>query len=192
MAATKTTTTQAEVTPTRFAQQAAYAYAGVVKDVVDLAVEAPRHLPQSPTEFGTQVRTGVDKAVAGFSSALEAKANDGRKAIDELRSQPRVEQFTTTIEPVLAQSRNARSQIKAAVTSVTKTVNAAAEGATKQFGTVTEQGKGALTSLGKLGDAATSAARGQAHNARSQVKAARTSTRKTVDAAVEAGRKMAS
>lgn len=181
-----------------FAEQAAWAYAGVLNDVVHLAVEAPKHVPTTREELHdtreslvAQLRTNMDKVVTTFNARLEAKAVEGRKAADELARDPRVERVTSTLKPVLDQAGNTRSQVKAAVTSVTKTANVAGEAANKQFGNVTAQAKGAVTSLGKVSDVAVDASRKQAGNARSQVKAATTSTRKTVDAAVEAGKKLA-
>ena len=181
-----------------FAEQAAWAYAGVLHDVVQLAVDAPKHVPTTREELDktrdslvAQLRTSMEKVVTTFNARLEAKAVEGRKAADELAKDPRVERVTSTLKPVLDQAGNTRSQVKAAVTSVTKTANVAGEAANKQFGNVTAQAKGAVTSLGKVSDVAVDASRTQAGNARTQVKAATTSTRKTVDAAVEAGKKLA-
>lgn len=197
--------TQRQATPVgdkdlaTFAEQAAWAYAGLVNEVVSLAVEAPQHLPRNREDLVkaredvvAQVRSNVDAVATSFNARLEARAAAGRKAAEELRKDPRVERVTTSLKPVVHQANNTRSQVKAAVTSVTKTANVAGEAATKQFGNVTSQAKGAVTSLGKVNDVAVEASRKQASNARSQVKAARTSTRKTVDAAVDAGKKLAS
>lgn len=184
---------------TTFAEQAAWAYAGLVKDIVSLAVEAPKHVPSTREELAktrtdvvTQIRTNVDGVASSLNARLEARAAVGRKAAEDLRKSPRVERVTTTLKPVVDQAGNTRSQVKAALTSVTKTANVAGDAATKQFGNVTAQAKGAVTSLGKVSDAAIDASRKQAGNARSQVKAARTSTRKTIDTAVDAGKKLAS
>lgn len=184
---TSTITSRTNAHPVRaWAEAAVWAYAGVVNDVVSLAVQAPRKLPDSPQELSTKVRTGLDRTVSSVNARLEAKADDGRKAVEDLRSRPEVERVTSSLQPLVDQAHNTRSQLKAALTSVTKTVNAATDGASQQLQTFAEQGKGALTSLGKVGDAASEAARPQAANARSQVRAARTSTRKTVDTAVDA------
>lgn len=203
MAATKTTrkttstkaSTKEQAAPTRditgFAQQAAYAYAGLLNDVVTVAADAPNALPRSPEELSSRVRSGVDQARHSVTTLLDTKATEGREVVDDLRKRPEVAKVTDNLQPVLDQAGNTRSQVKAAVTSVTRTVNAYTQGATTQFGTVAAQGRRALTSLVHVGGAATEAARKQAGNARTQVKAARTSTRKTVDAAVQAGRNLA-
>ncbi len=182
-----------------FAEQAAWAYAGLVTDVVSLAAAAPKHLPSSREELTktrdevvTGIRSNVHTVAASLNARLEARAAVGRKAAEDLRNDPRVERVTTTLKPVVDQAGNTRSQVKAALTSVSKTANVAGDAATKQFGNVTKQAKGAVTSLGKVNDVALDASRKQASNARSQVKAARTSTRKTIDTAVDAGRKLAS
>lgn len=182
--AKKTPAKQATAKPTTvkdkglaaFAEQAVWAYAGIVNDVVQLAVEAPKHIPttredlaktredlvETGESFVSQIRTNVNNAVVSLNARLEAKAAAGHKAAEQLAKNPRVERVTSTFKPVVDQAGNTRSQVKAAV-----------------------------TSLGKVSDTAVEAGLTQADNARSQVKAAATSTRKTVDAAVDAGRKLA-
>lgn len=105
----------------------------------------------------------VDERIAAFEDSFDAKASAGADRVAELRKDERVVRVETAFEPVGDQLKIARSQVKGAVTSVRKTIDAAVE-----------------------------AGRAQAENARSQVKAAATSTRKTVDTAVEAGRSIAS
>ncbi len=105
----------------------------------------------------------VDERLATFEARFDAKAAAGADRVAKLRSNGRVAQVETAFEPVGDQLKIAQSQVKGAVTSVRKTIDAAVE-----------------------------AGRTQADNARSQVKAAATSTRKTVDAVVEAGRDLAS
>ena len=105
----------------------------------------------------------VDERLATFETRFDSKANAGAERVAELRKDERVARVETAFEPVGDQLKIARSQVKGAVTSVRKTLDAALE-----------------------------AGRSQADNARSQVKAAATSTRKTVDAVVEAGRDIAS
>lgn len=183
--AKKTTAKKAPTKPTTvkdkglaaFAEQAVWAYAGIVNDVVQLAVEAPKHIPttredlaktreglvENGESFVSQIRANMNNVVSSLNSRFEAKATEGHKAAEQLATNPRVERVTATFKPVVDQAGNTRSQVKAAV-----------------------------TSLGKISDTAAEAGRMQAGNARSQVKAAATSTRKTVDAAVDAGRKLAS
>lgn len=198
MAATKTTTTTTTTDRdastrdiTAFARQAVYAYAGLLNDVVTVAVDAPSNVPKSREDLSNRVRNGVDQARTSFTTLLDTKAHEGRKVVEDLRNRPEVTRLTDNLEPVLEQAGNTRSQVKAAATSVSKTVTAYTRGATDQFGTVTAHGKDAVSSLVRIGDTAARAARTQAVNARRQVKAARTSTRKTVDAAVQAGRNLA-
>lgn len=174
-----------------FAETAAYAYAGVLHDVVEFAREAPKHVPTTPEGMRVQFRENLNSAVTQFNRRLEDKAKEGREAADELRHDPRIERVTDTLQPVLKQATNTRRQVKAAVTSVTKTAGVAGEAAGTQVPDVRSQAKAVVTSISKLADTAIDAGRKQAHTARSQVKAAITSTRKTVDTAVEAGRKLA-
>ena len=105
----------------------------------------------------------VEERLATFETRFDAKAAEGADHVAELRQDERVVRVETAFEPVSDQLKIARSQVKGAITSVRKTV-----------------------------DAAVDAGRAQAGNARSQVKAAATSTRKTVDTVVEAGRSIAS
>ena len=115
------------------------------------------------TELRERAAKDVDERLASFEASFDAKAAAGADRVAELRKDERVARVETAFEPVTDQVKIARSQVKGAITSVRKTVDAAVE-----------------------------AGRAQADNARSQVKAAATSTRKTVDTVVEAGRGIAS
>lgn len=114
-------------------------------------------------ELRERASKDVDERLATFESRFDAKASAGAERVAELRQDQRVTRVESALEPVGSQVKIARSQVKGAVTSVRKTLDAAVE-----------------------------AGRTQAGNARSQVKAAATSTRKTVDAVVDAGRDIAS
>lgn len=115
------------------------------------------------SELRERAAKDVDERIATFESQFDAKASAGAERVAEIRKDDRVVRIETAFEPVGDQVKVARSQVKGAITSVRKTVDAAVE-----------------------------AGRAQAGNARSQVKAAATSTRKTVDTAVEAVRGIAS
>lgn len=114
-------------------------------------------------ELRERASKDVDERLASFEASFDAKAAAGADRVAEIRKDERVNRVETAFEPVNDQLKIARSQVKGAITSVRKTLDAAVE-----------------------------AGRAQADNARSQVKAAATSTRKTVDTVVEAGRGLAS
>jgi hypothetical protein len=116
----------------------------------------------------------LEQAVAAFETQFDTKAVEGRKLAESLKKDSRVAKL-------LEQSSTARAQVKAALTSVTKTVGAAVGAGRKQAGTATSQIKGATTSVTKTVDVAVEAGKKQAETAKSQVKAAATSVKKVAE-----------
>lgn len=116
----------------------------------------------------------LETAIASFETQFDAKAIEGRKLVESLKKDPRVAKL-------LDQTSNTRSQVKAALTSMTRTVDAAVAAGRKQAGTASSQVKGATTSVAKTLDVAVGAGRKQAGTARSQAKAAATSARRSAD-----------
>lgn len=159
----RTSTSRAHVAahqrdPRVIAVDTAYAVAGLGSDTVQVARKLPeraralREVEVRRPDIEARVRSLRDRLEERF----DAKASEGRTVIDDLLAQEQV-------KTVLGQAKTARSQVKAAVTSLRKTATQ----------TVT---------------AGLDAGREQAGTARRQVKAARTSVQKTAGAAVEATR----
>ncbi|MEX1163501.1 MAG: hypothetical protein WEB03_07970 [Nitriliruptor sp.] len=194
----------AEREPRIIAEDASFAAAGLAIDAVTLVRHATTKLEQlraevrkaasdpagtfkgySETAPTTVTRTvgdvrgrlvaELETAIAKFEKTFNSKATEGRKLVEALKNDTRVAKL-------LDQSSNTRSQVKAALTSLTRTVDVAVDAGRKQAGTATSQIKGATTSVTKTVDVAVDASRKQAENAASQVKAAATSIRKTADA----------
>jgi F0F1-type ATP synthase membrane subunit b/b' len=105
----------------------------------------------------------ADARLVKFEASFDAKAAAGAVKVATLRQNDHLVKMTSAFEPVGDQLKVARTQVKGAVTSMRKTVEAAVD-----------------------------AGKTQAGNAKTQVKGAVTSSRKTVDAVVEAGRELAS
>jgi hypothetical protein len=193
----------AEREPRVLAEDASYAAAGLAVDAVTIvrsatakleelraearkAADDPAATLRSLTETApaTVTRTvgdvrgrlvaELEAAIAVFEKTFDAKATEGRKLVESLRSDDRVAKL-------LDQTSSTRSQVKAALTSVTKTADVAVDAGRKQAETATSQIKGATTSVTKTVDAAVEAGRKQAEAARSQVKAAATSVRKSAE-----------
>jgi ElaB/YqjD/DUF883 family membrane-anchored ribosome-binding protein len=198
--------------PSVLLETAGYAAAGIAHDVVELAkglptrvgslrndaerapetvrslrTEVPARVESALTTLRERVAKDADRRLASFERQFDAKAAEGKKLVDDIAKDKRVSK-------VLDQTSNTRSQVKAAVTSVTKTADVAVDAASKAAGeqakTARSQFKGAVTSARKTADVAvdagTKAATEQAGNARSQVKAAATSVRKSADTIAEA------
>jgi hypothetical protein len=208
--------------PDLLLEDAGYAYVAIVNDVVELAkglparveklrdeaVEAaeetpsllkaaPRMVETSVTHARERLSKEAERYVARFEKAFDKKAREGRRVAEKVKKDERVAR-------ILDQTGNTRSQIKAAITSVTKTadvaVNAAADQAEvarsqtkaavttarKSADAVRSSTKAAATSVRKTADVAAHAAAEQAETARSQVKAAVTSTRKSAEVISEA------
>jgi hypothetical protein len=149
-----------------------YALAALASDALELANEAiqlARQLPGKAQERAQQAtekahdqaqqlrdlkarREDLEQAIRDFrdqaEERLDAKAARGRSIADNILSDERVRR-------ILDQASNTQAQVKAAITSIRRT-----------------------------GEAAASAGRDQAKTARSQVKAAATSAKRTADVAV--------
>lgn len=188
--------------PRVLAQQAGLAYVGVISDVVTRAAKVPTALPRTREDAAKTARTGLDTASNVFRANFDARIKDGRLATQHLLERPEVKRVTTTFEPVVEQAKNTRSQVRAAVTSVTRTATKANEAATEQAGNARSQVKAAVTSTGKSLntfvdsgrkgiDTAVESSRKQAGDTVSQVRGALTSVTTIGDAAVTAGRKQA-
>lgn len=184
--------------PRVLAQQAGLAYVGVVSDVVTRATKVPR----TREDATRTARTGIDTAATTFRTNFDERIKDGRIATQHLLERPQVKRVTDTFAPVVKQARSTRSQVKAAVTSVTRTATKANEAAAEQAGNARTHVKGAVTSTGKSLntfvasgrkglDTAVESSREQAGDTVSQVKGAVTSVTTIGDAAVSAGRQQA-
>lgn len=207
-ATTRTPATSAPVPlqerePRMVLEDAGYAVTGVLGDVVDgarhlptrieqlwsgmqrtakdapkrarsLGAEAPARLDAQLTDLRGRVSRDTGRLVASLEKQLDGKAGDGREVADRLRRDDRV-------ATILERTSVSRSQVKAAVTSATRTADAAIEGARRQLDVARFQAKGAVTSVSRTPDAARSASREQATNARTRTKAAVTSVRKSAD-----------
>lgn len=192
-------------------EDAGYATAGIVGDVVGyaralpgrvervrddaehLAEEAPerfkvlRDVPEMAEQTFNDLRKRLEKDAKRYTKRFEkrfdAKAKEGRALTDD----------------VISQAGNARSHLKGAFTSVTKTADVAVETAQKQAEKVTTQAKATVTTARKGADQTVSKAKGtltaakgaaeetgkatgeQFENAKQQTKAAATSVGKTAD-----------
>ena len=171
--------------PVELLETAGYAVTGVVTDVVELArrvpgrvetfrsdVEkaafeapsrvrtlrqsAPAKLEASLASLRDRVTKDVERSIVSVQKAVDSKAAEGRKTLATVAKDERVVR-------VLDQASNTRSQLKAALTSVTKTAAVAGEAAGGQARTAKSQVKAAATSAKKsaetLADAATDGGR---------------------------------
>lgn len=147
---------------------AGYALAALANDALRLATEAvqlARTLPTKAQERAQELRDlrsrreELDERIHELREAVEQRFDEtaarGRSVTEDVLGDERVRR-------VVDQARSARSQVKAAITSIRRTGDETAAGAVR-------------------------AGREQARTARSQVKAAATSVRKTAEAAVDAG-----
>jgi hypothetical protein len=152
-------------------QKAASDPAATVKNVTETA---PATVTRSAQDLLDRLVAELETAIASFETTFDAKAVEGRKLAESLKSDSR-------FAKLLDQTASTRAQVKAALTSVTKTLDVAVEAGRKQAGTATSQVKGAGTSVAKIVDVAVEAGRKQAGTATSQVKAAATSLRRSAD-----------
>jgi hypothetical protein len=143
-----------------------------VKNVTE---NAPATVTRTATDVRDRLVAELETAIANFETQFDTKATEGRKLVESMKKDSRV-------ATLLDQSSSSRSQVKAAITSVTKTFVAAFEAGKKQAETATSQVKGATTSVTKTFDVALEAGKKQAGNAVSQVKAAATSLRRSAEA----------
>lgn len=159
--------------PRVIAVDSAYAVAGLGYDAVKVAQTLPgrvndlRDVKARRADLEKELkarRSDIEKRVKKLRNQAEknfdAKATTGRTVADDFAKNPQV-------KAILDQAKNARSQVKAAITSLRKTATTTVE-------TGVEAGKK------------------QAGTAKSQVKAAATSIQKTAETAVEAGRELVS
>ena len=182
--------------PVELLETAGYAATSVVNDVITL-VRNPERLETILAAFRERLGKDLERTLDSFTRVVDGRAAEGKKVVEIVVKDERVSR-------VLDQTSNTRSQLKAALTSVTKTADVAGEAAGKQAGTARSQVKGATTSVRnstgqarsqvkgaatsvrKIADAAYHAASKQAPNAASQLKAAATSVRKTAETVVDA------
>lgn len=202
-------------------QDAGYATAGLVGDAVEYAKGLPtrverlrddaghlvedapervkglRHVPDTAHKTLDEVRERLQDTIRPYLQRFDAKADEGRRLADDVRKDER-------IDKVLTQAGNARSQLKGALTSVTKTADVAVETAHEQADTVATQAKATATTARKGVDDTSAKAKGtvtaakgaaektatatgeQAKRAKQQTKAASTSVKKTAEAAGDA------
>jgi hypothetical protein len=196
-------------------ETAGYAATGLAHDVIELArvlptrlddapaivrelrTEAPKRAEATLTALRERLARDVQRTLDQVAGVVDGKAADGKRIVDDV---VRDERFAR----VLDQTANTRSQLKAALTSVTRTADVTADAASEQASTARRQVKaattsvqhsaedagsavkGAVTSIRKVADVAADAASKQATTARSQVKAAATSVRRSAETVVDA------
>ncbi|MFP4635138.1 MAG: hypothetical protein ACLFRD_04685 [Nitriliruptoraceae bacterium] len=149
------TSPRREREPVELLEITGYALAGVGKDVVGAVRRLPEQVESLRSEDAVaklreRLATDAKRYLGTVEQLLERKAADGRQAIGEVTSDERVAK-------VLDQTAATRSQLKAALTSVTRTGTVAAEAASKQAGTAKSQVKAAATSVRKSADTLTEA-----------------------------------
>ncbi len=202
-------------------EDAGYATAGILGDVVEYAKDLPtridrlrddaghlvedapervkglRDVPEKTQKSLADLRERLQDSMRPYLQRFDAKADEGRKLAEDIRKDER-------IDKVLTQAGNARSQLKGAFTSVTKTADVAVETAHEQTENVTTEAKATATTARKGVDHTVAKAKGtataakgaaektveataeQAEQAKRQTKAAATSVKKTAEAAGDA------
>ena len=151
--AAKTTQPLYEREPVAILEATGYAIAGVGHDLVGVVRRLPEQMESLRSEdalahLRERVTTDARRYLDGVSKAVDRKAADGRRVVDEVTSDERVAK-------ILDQTAATRSQLKAALTSVTKTGSAAAEAAGKQADVAKSQVKAAATSVRKSAETVT-------------------------------------
>ena len=150
-AAKKTAAKQApplyEREPVAILETTGYAVAGVGRDLVGVVRRLPEQMESLRSEEALEhlrerVISDAKRYLDRAGKAVDRKAADGRRVVDEVTRDERVTK-------VLDQTAATRSQLKAALTSVTKTGSAAAEAASKQADVAKSQVKAAATSVRK-------------------------------------------
>ena len=190
-------------------EDAGYATAGLVGDVVELAKglpgriehlrseagdapeklkgvrEVPERVEETIGELRERLAKEAERYVETFEQRFDAKAKEGRKIADDVRKDDR-------FGKLLDQADNARSQLRGAFTSVTKTADVAVDSATKQADKVGTQAKATVTTAQKAVDETVSRAKGTVTTARkgvdatvSQAKGTATTARKGVGETTE-------
>lgn len=181
-------------------EDAGYATAGLVGDVVDLARELPNRFEHLRSEAGEapeklkgvrevperleetigelreRLAKDADRYLERFEGRFDSKAKEGRKLADDVRKDERVSKL-------LDQADSARSQLRGAFTSVSKTADVAVETASKQADRVGTQAKATATTAHKAVDDTVSRAKGTVTTARKGVDATVSQAKGTVTAA---------
>jgi hypothetical protein len=181
-------------------EDAGYATAGLVVDVVDLAKELPNRLEHLRAEAGEapsrlkgvrdvperveetivelreRLAKDAERYLETFEDRFDAKAKEGRKLADDVRRDERVSKL-------LDQADIARSQLRGALTSVTKTADVAVEIGSEQADRVASQAKATATTAQKAVDDTRSRAKGTVTTARKGVDATRSRAKGTVTTA---------
>jgi hypothetical protein len=96
-------------------------------------------------ELRERLAKDAERYLETFEKRFDAKAKEGRKLADDVRKDERVSK-------VLDQADNARSQLRGAFTSVTKTADVAVEIGSEQADRVTSQAKATATTAQKAVD----------------------------------------
>jgi hypothetical protein len=192
-------------------EDAGYATAGIVGGVVEYARALPgrverlrddaEHLVEdAPERFKAlrDVPEMAEQTLADLRKRLEKDAKRLEKRFEK-RFDAKAKEGRELTDDVLNQAGNARSQLKGAFTSVTRTADVAMETAHDQAERVTTQAKATVTTARKGVDETVSKAKGtmtaakgaaeetakatgeQAENAKQQTKAAATSVGRTAD-----------
>jgi hypothetical protein len=162
---------------------------GLWRDVEDSAKDAPKRAKelrtQAPTKLESQIAElrerltkDTERLLASFEKVFDSKAAEGRKLADQVKKDER-------IATLLERTATSRSQVKAAVTSATKTADVAIEAGRKQLDVARSQAKGAVTAATKAPEKAREASEPQARAAKSQAKAAATSLKRSAEEVAE-------
>ncbi len=141
----------------------AYAVAGLGTDAVRVARTLPGRAKDLRDIDGR--RADVEKRVRDIRDRVEQrfdeKATEGRTVVDDLLEQPQ-------LKSVVDQAKTARTQVKAAITSIrktaTETVSAGVEAGRKQADTARTRTKAATTSVKKTAEAALEATKDIVNN----------------------------
>ncbi|MEX2550015.1 MAG: hypothetical protein WD638_07300 [Nitriliruptoraceae bacterium] len=110
-----------------------------------LGSEAPAKLSSRFEKLRKRVTADTERALSSLEREVVTRADRGRHVIEEVREDERVAR-------ILDQTAATRSQVKAAITSVRRTGDVAAEAAGEQAKTATSQVKAAATSARKSAD----------------------------------------
>lgn len=161
----KTRTQVRERDPKVIVVDSLYATAGLAADSVTFARTLPERLQELSTRDALertleQRRKELEQRVTTFRDRAEKrfdeKATIGRTIVDDVVG-------TAQFRRVFDQAKTARSQVKAAVTSIRKTagatIDAGVQAGRKQADTAKSQTKAAVTSLQKTAGAAVDASR---------------------------------
>lgn len=149
------------------------------KRVKELRTDAPSKLESQLSELRERVQKDAERLITTFEKTFDSKATEGRKLADQVKQDER-------IATLLDRTATSRSQVKAALTSATKTADVAIEAGRKQLGVARSQAKGAVTSATKTAEKAREASKDQAENTKSQAKAAATSVKRTAEEVADA------